>query len=63
MEWSYALAGRSGMGAAGMAPLSYTTIRDWSVLTGNCPTAEEVGALLELDAALLLPDPETEAKP
>lgn len=43
----------------GPAPLSYTTIVHWSDLTGNRPTAEEVSALISLDAAYRNPgDPE-----
>ncbi len=51
-EWLYQLVGRSGVGMSGANPLSYGTIADWSRLTGNRPTPDEVEALLYLDAVL-----------
>lgn len=54
--WIYALHGRSGVGMNGFAPLSYVTIDAWSRLTGARPDAEDVDALIRLDAVLLNPD-------
>jgi hypothetical protein len=49
-QWSMMLVGRSGATQFGIAPLSFTTIRDWADLTGNQPTPQEIEALLVLDA-------------
>lgn len=54
-DWARELHGRSGLGTAGVAPLSYTTVVHWSELTGNKPTHYEVDALMELDAILCTP--------
>lgn len=51
-RWSLELYGRSGMSSAGMAPLGYGTIADWSRLTDQHPEPHEVDALLRLDAAM-----------
>jgi len=51
-DWLFQLVGRSGVGMAGAAPLSYGTIADWARLTGNTPTPDDVEALLYLDAVL-----------
>lgn len=56
-DWRLQLHGRSGVGMAGFSPLSYSTIADWSRLTGNEPTPDEVTALLRLDATMLAPAP------
>lgn len=50
LRWSYEVYGRSGVGMDGFAPLSFTTIRDWAVLTGRAIEPHEVQALLLLDA-------------
>ena len=50
--WVMELHGRSGVGMAGLAPLSYTTIRDWSELTDQYPDPDEVQGLMALDAVL-----------
>lgn len=49
-DWSRTLVGRSGVSQFGIVPLSFTTIRDWSMLSGIQPTPQEVEALLVLDA-------------
>jgi hypothetical protein len=54
-EWADEMAGRSGVGMSGIAPLSFTTIRDWSELTGGKPTRAEVEALTRLDAVIRNP--------
>ena len=56
MEWAYALCGRSGATMGGLAPLSYTTIRDWADLMGIDVTALETRALLVLDAVIRNPE-------
>lgn len=43
---------------SGYAPLTYTTIRDWSLLMGTAPDAEDVDALFALDAVLRNPGDE-----
>jgi hypothetical protein len=55
-DWAYELVGRSGVGMGGAAPLSYTTIRDWALLTHRRPAAWEVDALIRLDAVIRHPD-------
>ena len=59
--WALELHGRSGVGMAGLAPLTYTTVRDWSLLTGNRPDPIEVSALMQLDSALRVPDSKPDA--
>jgi hypothetical protein len=55
-EWAVELHGRSGVGMGGYAPLTYTTIADWSRLNRVPIDPEEVRALMQLDAAMLYPD-------
>lgn len=50
VRWSWELHGRSGVGMDGYAPLSFTTIRDWAVLTERVIEPHEVHALLVMDA-------------
>jgi hypothetical protein len=57
------LVGRSGMGQFGVAPLSYTTLRDWQALTGIALEPDEVTALMRLDSVIRNPPRETEVKP
>lgn len=57
--WRMELHGRSGVGMNGPAPLSYATIRDWSHLTGNEVTADDVRALLRLDTAMFATEIDT----
>jgi hypothetical protein len=54
--WAYELHGRSGAGAASLNPVSHAEIFAWARLTHRRPSAEEVHALMQLDAALLFPD-------
>ena len=54
-EWAFALCGRSGATMGGLAPLSYTTIRDWAELMDIDVSPLEVQALLVLDAAIRNP--------
>ena len=55
-EWAYALCGRSGSSMAGIGPLSYGTIAEWSGLMGIDPTPLEVQALIVLDAVIRNPE-------
>jgi hypothetical protein len=57
------LVGRSGVGMNGLAPLSYTTLRDWQALTGIALEPDEVTALMRLDSVIRNPPKETEVKP
>lgn len=50
LDWLDMLHGRSGIGMTGIVPLTYTTIADWSRLTGTAVAPHEVHALLVLDA-------------
>jgi hypothetical protein len=50
--WLWELHGRSGASFGGLLPLSYTTIADWSRLTGQVIRPHEVAALIQLDAIL-----------
>jgi len=50
LSWSWELHGRSGVGMDGYAPLTFTTIRDWAVLTEREIEPHEVQALLVMDA-------------
>lgn len=52
-EWTQELHGRSGMGMAGLAPLSYQTIQAWQALTGVHLSPLEVEALIAVDGAML----------
>ena len=52
-EWARELHGRSGVGMAGIAPLSYQTIDAWQKLTGTMLTPLDVEALIAVDGALL----------
>lgn len=54
-DWARDLHGRSGIGPHGLNPLTYTTIADWSRLTGTTVYPHEVQALLALDAVMLHP--------
>ena len=56
-EWVQELYGRSGVGAVGVNPLTYTTIMDWAVLTDRSVQPHEVQALMALDAVMRFPDP------
>ena len=57
LEWSLELFGRSGVGMAGVAPLSYGTIAQWAALTNRSVTPLEVDALIRIDAVMVHPDP------
>lgn len=59
LRWSWEMYGRSGVSMDGVAPLSYTTIRDWAVLTDRAIDPHEVQALLVLDAVRRNPPKET----
>lgn len=61
-EWAIALHGRSGLGMAGIAPLTYSTIAEWARLTGNEPDALEIEALMSLDAAMMTRSESAEKK-
>lgn len=50
LQWSWELHGRSGVSMDGLAPLSFTAVRDWAVLTEREIDPHEVQALLLLDA-------------
>lgn len=52
LDWAHELLGRSGVGMNGFAPLTYSTIRDWSVLTDRAIAPHEVHALMVLDRAM-----------
>lgn len=55
-DWSVELHGKSGFGQhGGVLPLTYTTIADWSRLTGTEVRPDEVRALMLLDAIWLNP--------
>ena len=54
--WALELHGRSGVNMAGLNPLTYTTVMDWSALTAQYPDPLEVQALMSLDAALRTPE-------
>lgn len=56
-DWTFELVGRSGVGMGGAAPLSYTTVRDWALLTHRRPSAWEVEVLIRLDAVVRNPGP------
>lgn len=56
VTWAHSLVGRSGVGQAGYAPLSYREVEAWSRLMGQCPTPHEVYALMAIDAVLCHPD-------
>jgi len=63
-EWARDLHGRSGVGMAGAAPLSYQEIAAWQRLTGIVLEPIEVEALIAVDGALMgvaLPEDETDA--
>lgn len=65
-SWTLEIHGRSGVSMSGMVPATYSTVKDWAVLTGRDPTPDEVHAMLRLDGALLSgrPDePEEAAEP
>jgi hypothetical protein len=57
------LRGRSGVGQYGYAPLSYSTIADWSHLTGWRLEPREVEALVRIDSALDYRPPSESEKP
>lgn len=54
-EWILELYGRSGLGMSGYAPLSYSEIMAWALLTGRLVAPWEVDALIQLDAVLRHP--------
>lgn len=56
--WAGELYGRSGVGMSGFAPLTYTTIADWSRLKGIEIRSWEVDVLLVLDSVMLFPGKE-----
>lgn len=58
LVWVYELHGRSGVGQASLNPVSHAEIAAWAWLTHRRPSAEEVNALIQLDAALLFPNAE-----
>ena len=60
LRWSWEVYGRSGVSVDGFAPLTFTTIRDWAVLTGREIDPHEVHALLTLDAVRRNPPQETD---
>lgn len=55
VEWIHALSGRSGVGMSGFAPLTWSTIGEWSRFTGIDPDVAEIDALFVLDSVLLNP--------
>lgn len=63
LVWANALVGRSGAGMAGLAPLSHAEVMAWAALSDTRPEPWEVGALMELDAALRWREPDEEEKP
>jgi len=56
VEWAYELSGRSGIGLAGIAPLSYPVVEAWARLSDVRLEPHEVRALVMLDDALRDPD-------
>ncbi len=61
LQWSRELYGRSGVGMNGLAPLAFSTIRDWARLTQRGHIApHEVHALLLLDAIWMHPPKDTD---
>lgn len=48
-DWLYQLIGESGVGMAGLLPLTRRAILDWRELSGIDPTPDEVDALRYLD--------------
>jgi hypothetical protein len=63
LTWAGEMCGRSGVSDGGYAPLSYTTIADWSRLTRQPVSHLEVEALIAIDAAMRTPDLPMEAEP
>lgn len=61
--WALEMHGRSGANMAGLNPLTYGTIRDWSALTEQYPDPLEVQALMAVDAALRSPETTQDDKP
>jgi hypothetical protein len=55
LAWAYALHGRSGVGELGFAPLTYTTVADWSRLMGLAVAPHEVEALMQIDGVMRHP--------
>ena len=51
--WAYQLHGRSGVGMAGVAPLSYTNVEAWMRLMDISLEPYEIDALMVLDAAMI----------
>lgn len=49
LAWSWELYGRSGVSMDGLATLTFTTIRDWAILTDRDVEPHEVQALLLID--------------
>ncbi len=52
MDWAHQLLGRSGIGMNGIAPLTYSTIGEWSRLTATPVHPHEVEALIVIDAVM-----------
>lgn len=52
LTWAHSLVGRSGVGMAGLAPLSHAEVVAWAALTDSRPEPWEIDALMEIDAAL-----------
>jgi hypothetical protein len=48
------------MGSSGLLPLTWTTIRDWSFVTGEEIEEHEAQALLIIDRTLLYPSDDEE---
>jgi hypothetical protein len=61
-QWAMELQGRSGVGMAGLNPLSYGTIMDWATLTDQYPEPHEIEALLILDAVMRAPEPKDQGR-
>lgn len=55
-DWFLELHGHSGVTMAGLAPLSWGTLADWSRETGHRLTSVERDALFLLDAVMLNPE-------
>lgn len=61
-RWAQDLHGRSGIGMAGIEPLTYSTIHSWAELTDQWPEPHEVEALILLDAVMRNPERPPERK-
>jgi len=56
LGWFEDVFGRSGVGMSGLAPLTWSTLADWSAMTGTVIDAREARALLHLDAVQRNPE-------